>query len=106
MGQDKTVSRRGIILAAQARGARSEPTASLKTLVTDRPDHDRRYEIDDSKARTELDHTPACGFTDRFAATLAWYLVNKSWWRAVMDGSYREWVWVNYAAGVSGSARI
>ena len=33
-----------------------------------------------------------------FAATLAWYLANEAWWRAVLDGSYRTWVETNYAA--------
>ncbi len=34
--------------------------------------------------------------TTGFAATLAWYLANESWWRGVLDGSYRNWVETNY----------
>ena len=79
-----------------APAARGTPTASLKTHVTDRPGHDRRYAIDETKARSELGYAPAHGFAQHFAATLAWYLENEPWWRAVMDGSYRDWVGVNY----------
>ncbi|MGV3482162.1 MAG: dTDP-glucose 4,6-dehydratase [Sphingobium sp.] len=73
----------------QAPAARGEPSASLKTYVTDRLGHDRRYAIDEHKARTELGYAPTRDFTSGFAGTLAWYLDNEAWWRAVLDGSYR-----------------
>ena len=76
--------------------ANGHPTASLKTFVTDRPGHDRRYAIDETKARAELGYAPTRSFEQGFAATLHWYLANEAWWRAVMDGSYREWVATNY----------
>lgn len=78
--------------------ARGEATASLKTRVVDRPGHDRRYAIDERKIRGELGYTPRRSFAEGFAATLRWYLDNESWWRAVIDGSYRDWVETNYAA--------
>jgi dTDP-glucose 4,6-dehydratase len=81
-----------------APAARGRPTASLKTTVADRPGHDRRYAIDERRARDELGYTPARDFTAGFAATLKWYLENEAWWRRVLDGSYREWVAANYAA--------
>ncbi len=81
-----------------APAAVGRPTASLKTTVADRPGHDRRYAIDETKARAELGYTPARSFEQGFAATLAWYLDNETWWRAVLDGSYRTWVAQNYAA--------
>ncbi len=81
-----------------APAAAGQPTASLKTTVADRPGHDRRYAIDETKARTELGYAPARDFAAGFAATLAWYLGNEGWWRAVLDGSYRSWVETNYAA--------
>ena len=76
--------------------AKGRATASLKTFVTDRPGHDRRYAIDETKARAELGYAPARTFEEGFAETLAWYLGNESWWRAVMDGSYRDWCEANY----------
>lgn len=73
-----------------APAARGLPSASLKTYVTDRPGHDRRYAIDETKARTELGYAPARDFSNGFAATLDWYLDNELWWRAIRDGSYRQ----------------
>jgi dTDP-glucose 4,6-dehydratase len=73
-----------------APAARGEPSASLKTYVTDRPGHDRRYAIDETKARTALGYVPAHDFRNGFAATLDWYLDNEDWWRAIRDGSYRQ----------------
>jgi dTDP-glucose 4,6-dehydratase len=81
-----------------APAAQGRTAASLKTSVTDRAGHDRRYAIDETKARSELGYAPAHSFEQGFAATLAWYLTNESWWRGVLDGSYRGWVETNYAA--------
>lgn len=81
-----------------APAAKGISSASLKTTVTDRPGHDRRYAIDETRAREELGYRPARDFPTGFAATLAWYLENEDWWRAVLDGSYRTWVETNYAA--------
>jgi dTDP-glucose 4,6-dehydratase len=70
--------------------ARGRPTAELKTYVTDRLGHDRRYSVDESKAREELGYRPHYTLETGFAETLAWYLANGPWWRAVLDGSYRK----------------
>ncbi len=72
------------------------PSASLKTFVGDRPGHDRRYAIDERKIRSELGYVPAWSFERGLVETVAWYLANESWWRGVMDGSYRDWVNRNY----------
>ena len=80
-----------------APAARGESSASLKTYVTDRPGHDRRYAIDESKIRGELGYAPARDFSTGFAGTLEWYLSNEPWWRSVIDGSYRQWIDRNYA---------
>jgi len=81
-----------------APAARGAATASLKTTVADRPGHDRRYAIDERKARAELGYAPQRTFAQGFAATLDWYIANEPWWRGVLDGSYRDWVATNYAA--------
>ena len=31
-----------------------------------------------------------------FGRTIDWYLSEESWWRSVMDGSYRDWIDTNY----------
>lgn len=79
-----------------APAAKGQSTSTLKTFVTDRPGHDRRYAIDETKARAELGYAPARNFAQGFAETLEWYLANENWWRSVMDGSYREWCDSNY----------
>ena len=76
--------------------ASGKPVASLKTHVTDRPGHDRRYAIDETKIRTQLGYRPAQNFPVRFQETLTWYLQNPEWWLGIIDGSYRDWVNYNY----------
>jgi dTDP-glucose 4,6-dehydratase len=64
-----------------APAAKSLPTASLKTYVTDRMGHDRRYSIDETKVRTELGYQPKRDFTQGFYETLNWYLAHEEWWQ-------------------------
>ena len=66
-----------------------KPRSSQITYVRDRPGHDRRYAIDASKIRSELDWTPATGFDDGIAATVDWYLANTAWTQRILDGDYR-----------------
>ena len=54
--------------------------ASLKTIVPDRPSHDRRYLLDSSKIRTELGWEPEVGFEDGLRDVIEWYAMNRSWW--------------------------
>ena len=89
------------LLAAKFPGcpaARGESSESLITHVADRPGHDRRYAIDFSKARADLNYSPAETFESGFSTTVDWYLANEEWWRGVMDGSYRQWLVSNYAS--------
>jgi dTDP-glucose 4,6-dehydratase len=77
--------------------ARGEATASLITYVTDRPGHDRRYAIDCSKIERELGYRAVVTLEAGIRDTLNWYLQNPTWWRQVMDGSYRSWIEANYS---------
>ena len=52
----------------------------LKTIVPDRPGHDRRYLLDSSKARGELEWEPEHNFAKGLEATVAWYEQNRAWW--------------------------
>ncbi|MEH8021239.1 dTDP-glucose 4,6-dehydratase [Rheinheimera metallidurans] len=63
--------------------------SSLITHVTDRPGHDLRYAIDASKIERELGWKPAETFETGLRKTVQWYLDNKAWWQAVLDGSYK-----------------
>ena len=67
--------------APAASGGKSE---SLKTFVTDRAGHDRRYAIDETKARAELSYIPQRGFEEGLRQTLRWYLNNEGWWRPLL----------------------
>lgn len=62
---------------------------SLITFVKDRPGHDLRYAIDASKIERELGWKPAETFETGLRKTVQWYLDNKDWWQAVLDGSYK-----------------
>jgi len=68
-----------------APAARGESSATLKSYVTDRKGHDRRYAIDERKARSELGYAPRRDFHTGFAETLAWYLANEDWWRPLLE---------------------
>lgn len=57
----------------------SKPS-SLKTIVPDRPSHDRRYLLDSSKIRNELGWEPAISFEDGIRDVIAWYKENRTWW--------------------------
>jgi dTDP-glucose 4,6-dehydratase len=59
--------------------------SSLKTIVPDRPGHDRRYLLDSSKIRVELEWTPAYGWKEGLAETVAWYGANRAWWEPLRD---------------------
>ena len=54
--------------------------ASLKTIVPDRPGHDRRYLLDATKIRQELGWKPEHGWHEGLAETVAWYASNRAWW--------------------------
>jgi dTDP-glucose 4,6-dehydratase len=77
-----------------ARGKKSE---TLMTFVKDRPGHDRRYAIDATKTREELGYEPQESFETGIRKTISWMFHNETWWRGVMDGSYRDWIDKNYS---------
>ncbi|MBB6122689.1 dTDP-glucose 4,6-dehydratase [Sphingobium subterraneum] len=68
-----------------APAAQGKTSDTLKTFVTDRQGHDRRYAIDETKIRGELGYAPRRTFAEGFAETLAWYLGHEGWWRAILD---------------------
>ena len=58
---------------------------SLKTIVPDRPGHDRRYLLDASKLRRELGWEPETPFDDGLRATVEWYAANRDWWEPLKE---------------------
>ena len=76
-------------------------TASLITHITDRPGHDRRYAMCNDKIERALGFQPTETLQAGLGRTVAWYLEHEDWWRAVMNGRYREWMRKHYGAIVS-----
>jgi len=62
----------------------------LKTFVRDRPGHDKRYAIDDTKIERELRWTRDHDFETGLAATVRWYLEHRDWCEEVQSGKYRR----------------
>jgi dTDP-glucose 4,6-dehydratase len=79
-----------------APAANGKATESLITYVKDRLGHDWRYAIDARKTNDELGYVPQESFDSGLGRTLDWMLDNEAWWRAIMDGSYRDWIEKNY----------
>lgn len=67
----------------EAPAAKGGSTSTLKTFVEDRQGHDRRYAIDETRAREELGYVPSWTFEDGMAQTLRWYIDNEEWWRGL-----------------------
>lgn len=72
-----------ILDRVQPRADRHSYTAQIK-FVKDRPGHDKRYAIDDSKAKYQLGYTRKYqSFEQGLEATVKWYLTNTDWAKAV-----------------------
>ncbi len=59
--------------------------------VKDRPGHDFRYAINNSKLREELDWEPQYKLDEGLKKTVEWYQKNKKWWQKIKDGEYLEY---------------
>lgn len=63
----------------------------LIRYVKDRPGHDRRYAIDNTKITMELGWKPAYSFEEGMKRTIKWYLANQDWVDNVVSGDYVEY---------------
>jgi dTDP-glucose 4,6-dehydratase len=59
--------------------------AELKTIIPDRPGHDRRYILDWSKIHRELGWEPRIPFDRGLAETVQWYAQNRDWWEPLRE---------------------
>jgi dTDP-glucose 4,6-dehydratase len=64
---------------------------SLIKFVKDRPGHDRRYAIDNSKITNSLGWAPSVTFEQGIAKTVDWYLKNQVWLDHVTSGDYQKY---------------
>ena len=70
-------------------GSPHRPHERLIAFVPDRPGHDLRYAIDDSKLRRELGWRPIETLATGLEKTVRWYLDNRAWWGPINSGVYR-----------------
>lgn len=63
---------------------------SLKTIVPDRPGHDRRYLLDSTKIADDLGWSPTIAFDDGLAETVRWYAEHRDWWEPLKARSRIE----------------
>ena len=61
----------------------------LITYVQDRPGHDIRYAIDNTKIRSQLGWEPIENFKSGIQKTVEWYLANLSWSDDIKNGNYK-----------------
>lgn len=59
--------------------------------VKDRPGHDRRYAIDNTKITTELGWKPKYTFEQGMKETIEWYLNNIEWINNIVSGDYKKY---------------
>lgn len=65
-------------------------TAQQIKFVKDRAGHDKRYAIDASKLKKELNWTPSINFTEGLEKTIDWYLQNQDWMQRIISDSYQD----------------
>lgn len=78
---------------------------SLITFVKDRLGHDRRYAIDTTKIKNELEWQPKYTFVDGIEKTIEWYKQNKKWWMKIKSGKYRSYYKEMYGERLKGIGR-
>lgn len=73
------------------------PHSNLITFVKDRPGHDRRYAMDISKMRTDLQWEPKETLNSGLEKTVQWYLDHQEWLISIIEkDSFIKWVKNNY----------
>lgn len=60
----------------------------LITYVKDRPGHDVRYAIDNTKITSQLGWEPSYTFEQGIKETIQWYLDNPQWIENIVSGDY------------------
>ena len=73
----------------------NQPLSMIK-YVQDRPGHDRRYALNTSKIKRQLDWQPKYMFEDGIKKTISWYLKNQEWWRQIKTGEYLKFYQKHY----------
>lgn len=64
---------------------------SLIKYVKDRPGHDRRYSIDNTKITTQIGWKPVYTFEKGMSETIGWYLDHQDWIAKIVCGEYTQY---------------
>ncbi len=75
-------------------------TEELIAYVPDRPGHDRRYAIDNTKITSQLGWKPSYTFEEGMKETIQWYLDNQDWIEGIVSGDYQGYYERMYAEKV------
>ena len=76
---------------------------TLLRRVKDRPGHDRRYALDWTKMKQQLDWMPAIPFSQGLRQTVEWYQAHPVWWQAILSGEYEVYYRRQYGEGTQGA---
>ena len=77
----------------QAKGRSQE----LITFVKDRPGHDHRYAIDNTKLTSNLGWKPSVTVEEGMRSTIDWYWDNQAWMTNVTSGAYKDYYKEQYS---------
>lgn len=77
------------ILDAELPTSPFTPHRHLVRFVADRPGHDLRYSVNDSKIREELGWMPRETLYTGLTKTVRWYLEHRSWWESIRRRIYQ-----------------
>ncbi len=80
----------------QKLGRKEGDSEKLITYVKDREGHDKRYAIDASKLKRDLDWEPSIQFEEGLEDTVDWYLKNEEWLSRVTSGDYKNYYQKQY----------
>jgi dTDP-glucose 4,6-dehydratase len=86
-----------IDIVAAKTNTNAESIQATITYVKDRPGHDRRYAINCSKLKRELDWKQTVNFRQGIERTVDWYFANKEWIDSIRSGEYQKWIKENYS---------
>jgi len=80
-------------------GSETDTYRALIQFVTDRPGHDRRYDMNISRIGRELGWRPRQSLTDGLRLTVEWYLAHPEWTAAIQSApEYRDWMERQYGS--------
>jgi dTDP-glucose 4,6-dehydratase len=73
-------------------------TEELIEYVKDRLGHDRRYAINSTKIRRELNWEAENTFENAIQDTINWYIKNEKWWKEIISGEYQNYYKLQYSS--------